>query len=108
MQPLLLFSLSAQLHNWKALLVVLLIGAIAGGLAGLILKGKGNGLLFSVILGIAGAWITNTFFGGFFNLTSSHLLNVIIGATAGALLLTLVLKLIFIKSNERDRTDWEA
>jgi uncharacterized membrane protein YeaQ/YmgE (transglycosylase-associated protein family) len=39
------------------LLTILLIGAIAGWLAGLIVKGYGFGLLGNIIIGIIGAFV---------------------------------------------------
>ncbi len=104
----LLLSISSQLHNWKGLLFVLLIGAVVGTLTGLIMRGKSMGLLASIIIGIAGGWICNTFFGNFFSLTKSHLVNMIIGATAGAIVLTLLINLIFGGKKERDMTGWKA
>lgn len=45
------------------LLYVLLIGAIAGWLAGKIMKGGGFGLLINIILGIVGGFVGNWLFG---------------------------------------------
>lgn len=41
----------------EALLITLIIGAIAGWLAGLIVKGYGYGLLGNIVIGIIGAFI---------------------------------------------------
>ena len=41
------------------LLIFLLIGALAGWLAGLVVKGRGMGLLVNMVVGVLGA-----FFGG--------------------------------------------
>ena len=40
-----------------ALLVILLIGGIAGWLAGLVMKGRGFGILGNIIVGIVGAFV---------------------------------------------------
>jgi uncharacterized membrane protein YeaQ/YmgE (transglycosylase-associated protein family) len=40
-----------------------IIGAIAGWLAGQIMKGKGYGLLMNVIIGLIGAFVGNVVFG---------------------------------------------
>lgn len=45
-----------------ALLVTLAIGAIAGWLAGLLVEGAGFGLLWKVIIGIAGAFVAALLF----------------------------------------------
>lgn len=44
------------------LLYVLLIGALAGWLAGNVLRGGGFGLLINIILGIIGAFVGNWLF----------------------------------------------
>ena len=44
------------------IILILLIGAIAGWLAGLIMKGKGMGFLVNAILGIVGAFVGSFIF----------------------------------------------
>ena len=39
------------------LLYILIIGAVSGWLAGLLMKGSSNGLLWDIILGIVGSFI---------------------------------------------------
>jgi uncharacterized membrane protein YeaQ/YmgE (transglycosylase-associated protein family) len=41
----------------ESLLIILLIGAIAGWLAGVIMKGGGFGLLGDIVVGIIGAFV---------------------------------------------------
>lgn len=41
----------------EALLITLLIGGIAGWLAGLVVKGRGLGVLGNIVVGIVGAFI---------------------------------------------------
>ena len=41
----------------EAILIVLIIGAVAGWLAGLIVKGMGFGLIGNIVVGIVGAFI---------------------------------------------------
>ena len=41
----------------EAILVILLVGAIAGWLAGLIVRGIGFGLIGNIVVGIVGAFI---------------------------------------------------
>ena len=55
------------------LLYAILIGAIAGWLAGKIMKGGGFGLLINIILGIVGGAVGNWLFG---------ILNISIGSGA--------------------------
>jgi len=49
-----------------SVLVFLAIGAVAGWLAGLIVKGGGFGLLWNIIIGIVGGVIGGWLFGSFF------------------------------------------
>jgi len=77
-----------------SILWFILIGLVAGWLAGLIVKGRGLGLIFDLIVGIIGALI-----GGYLlpllgiELGSWGLLGQLLTATAGAVLLLLVLRL---------------
>ncbi len=77
----------------ESLLIYLLIGAVAGWLAGVIVKGYGFGLLGNIVVGIIGSFI-----GGWllaqFGVFESGLLGVILGATLGAVVLLLLLRLI--------------
>ena len=75
------------------LLVALLIGAIAGFLAGQIVKGHGVGLLGNIIVGIVGALVFGALFGNF-NLLNSPTLNEIAGGTIGAVILLFLIGLI--------------
>ena len=75
------------------LLIALVIGAIAGFLAGQIVKGHGFGLLGNIIVGIVGALIFGAIFGNF-NLLNSPMLNEIAGGTIGAVILLFLIGLI--------------
>jgi uncharacterized membrane protein YeaQ/YmgE (transglycosylase-associated protein family) len=77
----------------SGLVVALLIGAVAGFLAGQILKGGGLGILGNSIVGILGAAVSGFLFGNL-NLLSSPLLNQIAGSTLGAVILLLVIGLL--------------
>jgi len=79
--------------NITGLLVALLIGAIAGFLAGQIMKGRGFGVVGNIIVGILGA-ITFGFLFGNFNLLNSEILNEIVGGTIGAVILLFIIGLI--------------
>lgn len=75
------------------LLVALLIGAIAGFLAGQIMKGRGFGVLGNIIVGILGALLFGFLFGNF-NLLNSPILNEIAGGTIGAVILLFIVSLV--------------
>jgi uncharacterized membrane protein YeaQ/YmgE (transglycosylase-associated protein family) len=79
--------------NLTGLLVALLIGAIAGFLAGQIVKGHGFGLLGNIIVGIVGALVFGALFGNF-NLLNSPIVNEIAGGTIGAVILLFLIGLM--------------
>lgn len=79
-----------------SLIVALIIGAIAGWLAGLIVKGHGQGLLVNIVVGILGAVVASFLFpaiglviGG-----AGSMIGSIIYATLGAVILLVVLRLV--------------
>jgi uncharacterized membrane protein YeaQ/YmgE (transglycosylase-associated protein family) len=78
--------------NLMGLLVALIIGAVAGFLAGQIVKGHGFGIIGNIIVGIVGALLFGAIFGNF-NLLSSPILNEIAGGTIGAVVLLLLIGL---------------
>lgn len=79
--------------NLIGLLIFLAIGAIAGWLAGLIMKGGGFGLLGNMVVGIVGAVI-----GGFVfsvaGIYAGGLIGSIVTATVGAVLLLVAVRII--------------
>ena len=74
------------------LLLALLIGAIAGFLAGQLMKGQGFGLVGNIVVGIVGSLIFSLLFGGL-NLLNSPILSEIAGGTIGAVILLFVIAL---------------
>ena len=78
--------------NVSGLLVALLIGAVAGFLAGQIMKGRGFGILGNIIVGVLGAILFGALFGSF-NLLNSPILNEIAGGTIGAVILLFLIGL---------------
>jgi uncharacterized membrane protein YeaQ/YmgE (transglycosylase-associated protein family) len=75
------------------IIVWLIIGAIAGWLAGTILKGGGFGLIGDIIVGIIGAFIGGWLAGVLGIGIGGGLIASIITATAGAIILLLILRL---------------
>lgn len=53
----------------ESLLGVLIIGALAGWIAGLLVRGKGQGLIMNMVVGIVGAFIGTLVF-SFFGLSA--------------------------------------
>lgn len=73
--------------------IYLLIGGIAGWLAGLFMKGKGFGVLRNVIIGIIGSFIGSLTF-NLLGLSSTGFIGSVVMATVGAVVLIYVVKLI--------------
>lgn len=78
----------------ESLLIFLLIGAIAGWLAGLIVSGFGFGLLGNIIIGILGAVIAGYLFPALSFSLGGGILAAIVHATIGAILLLLLIRVI--------------
>ncbi|MCL1142229.1 GlsB/YeaQ/YmgE family stress response membrane protein [Shewanella gaetbuli] len=76
----------------NALVIIIVIGAIAGWLAGMLMKG-GYSLIGNIVIGIIGAFIGGFVF-SFFNITTSGIIGSIVTATVGAILLILLLRVI--------------
>ncbi len=77
-----------------SLIVWLVIGAVAGWLAGQIMKGGGFGLVGNIVVGIIGSLIGGFLLGGFF--ASLGIIGSIITAVIGAVILLFVVG-FFIK-----------
>jgi len=83
--------------NTESILMMLLIGGIAGWLAGLAMKGRGFGILGNIVVGIVGAFVGNftlgklgvNILGAFF---IGHVLNAFIGAVILLFLIGLIKK----------------
>ncbi len=68
------------------LIAFLIIGAVAGWLAGTLMKGGGFGLLGNIVVGILGAVIGGYVF-GLLGISAGGMIGSIVTATAGAALL---------------------
>jgi len=75
------------------LIYFLIIGLIAGWLAGQIMKGKGFGLIGNLIVGCIGAVLGGYLF-GLLGLASYGLIGSLVTALVGALLLLWIISLI--------------
>lgn len=80
--------------NTENLLVVLIIGAISGWLAGNIRRGYGFGLLGNIIVGILGAFIGNLISRETGLFLGAGLVGTIITAVLGALILLFLIGLV--------------
>jgi uncharacterized membrane protein YeaQ/YmgE (transglycosylase-associated protein family) len=75
------------------LIIFLVIGAVAGWLAGVIMKGGGYGLVGDIIVGVIGSLIGGWLF-GLFGIAAGGLIGSIIAAVVGAIILIAILRLI--------------
>jgi len=73
-------------------LIFILIGAVAGWLAGVILKGKGFGFLLNLVIGIVGGFIGGWLF-GVLKISLLGQLGSFIAAVVGAIILLWVISL---------------
>ncbi len=77
----------------ESLLIFLLIGAVAGWLAGQVVKGGGFGLVGDIVVGILGAFIAGWLLPGL-GLGLTGIVGSIIYAAIGAIILLVVVRLI--------------
>ena len=78
----------------ESLIVFLLIGAIAGWLAGLIVKGYGFGLLGNIVVGIVGAFLAGLLLPKIGVSIGAGIAGAIIHATIGAVILLVLLGVV--------------
>ena len=77
-----------------ALIIFLIVGAVAGWLAGQIMKGSGFGLVGDIIVGIVGSVVAGLLFPRLGFALGGGLLGAIIAAAIGACVLLFVLRLV--------------
>jgi uncharacterized membrane protein YeaQ/YmgE (transglycosylase-associated protein family) len=77
----------------EALIIILIIGAIAGWLAGLIVQGIGFGLIGNIIVGIVGAFIADWLLPRIGIVIGGGVVASIINATIGAVVLLVIVGL---------------
>lgn len=75
----------------EALLILLLIGAIAGFLAGVIVKGYGFGVAGNIVVGIVGAFLAGALLPRLGVFPGNDLIGQIVAATIGAVVLLVVI-----------------
>jgi uncharacterized membrane protein YeaQ/YmgE (transglycosylase-associated protein family) len=78
----------------ESLLVIIIIGLIAGWLAGHFVRGTGFGLVADICIGIVGALIGSWLFRFLHINICSGIVSRIIAATIGAIILLLILRLV--------------
>src|SRR5881275_1769843 len=78
----------------ESLLVILLVGIVAGWLAGKIVRGTGFGIIGDLLVGIVGAFIGNWVLPRLDIHLGTGMVSAIVNATIGAILLLLVVGLL--------------
>ena len=91
----------------EQLLIICVIGAIAGLIASTIVKYDSGNFLVDILTGIVGGYVGYKLFGSLFAFTGNIWLNKIFTAAIGAVVLDLVLKLLqtLIRHAEQPRQD---
>ena len=74
------------------LIIILIVGALVGWLAGVIMR-SGGGLIFDIIIGIVGALIAGFLFGGSI-LNAPLSVTAILYSLLGAIILLAIVKLV--------------
>ncbi len=70
----------------------ILIGMLAGYAAGVLMKGKGFGLIVNLIVGLVGGWLGGWLF-GIIGLGPNNIVGSLIAAVVGAVLLLYIISL---------------
>lgn len=77
----------------ESLIILLIVGAIAGWAAGQIVKGYGFGLVGNIVVGVVGAFIGNWLF-PMLGMWGGDMIGMIISAILGAVILLVVIGLV--------------
>lgn len=77
-----------------SLLVFLIVGVVAGWLAGLLVKGGGFGLLGDLVVGVIGAFVGGYLFSSLGVSSGGGLIGSIVVAIIGAIVLLVLIRLI--------------
>jgi uncharacterized membrane protein YeaQ/YmgE (transglycosylase-associated protein family) len=75
------------------LLLFLVVGVVAGFLAGKIMKGSGFGLVGDLVVGVVGSFIGAWLF-GVLGVSAGGILGLLVAAIVGALLLLFLVRLV--------------
>ena len=78
----------------EGLHVILVVGLLAGWLAGLIVRGSGLGLVGDIAVGIVGAFIGSWLLPQLGIVLGTGLVASVVNATVGAVILLLIIKLV--------------
>lgn len=78
----------------ESIVIILVVGLIAGWLAGKIVQGTGFGLIGDLAIGIVGAFIASWLFPRLGIALGAGIIRSIIDATIGAIILLVIIRLV--------------
>jgi len=78
----------------EAIIIILIVGAVAGWLAGLIVRGIGFGLIGNIVVGIVGAFIAGWLLPRIGIVIGGGIISSIVNATIGAVVLLVIIGLV--------------
>ncbi len=78
----------------ESILIWLLVGAVAGWLAGLVVRGGGFGIVGNIVIGIIGAFLGGWLFGIAGIAIGAGIINTIFTAFIGAVVLLLLVRVL--------------
>ena len=78
----------------ESIIIFLIVGAVAGWLAGLIVKGRGFGLVGNIVVGIVGAFIAGFLLPRLGLAIGGGFIAAIINALIGAVILLVIISLV--------------
>jgi len=78
----------------ESILVILLVGVVAGWLAGKVVRGTGFGLIGDLVVGVAGAFVAAWLFPHFGIHLGTGIVEEIIYSALGAIILLVIVRLI--------------
>jgi uncharacterized membrane protein YeaQ/YmgE (transglycosylase-associated protein family) len=78
----------------QSLLIICLIGGIAGWLAGMVMRGRGLGVLGNIVIGILGAFVGSWVLGMLGIAIGGGIISAILNAFIGAVILLFLIGLI--------------
>ena len=78
----------------ESLLVILLVGVVAGWLAGKLVRGAGFGLVGDLVVGVIGAFVASWLLPRLGIRLGTGIIRAIVNATLGAIVFLLLLRLV--------------
>ena len=81
-------------HSTESILVIILVGIVAGWLAGKVVRGTGFGLIGDLVVGVAGAFVASLLFPRLGIQLGTGIVSEIIYSALGAILLLLIVRLV--------------